>query len=301
VIALLMPVAPDMLFTDTHLLGVMQGINEEAALHAYHVLLSAPDSNDGLMVTCNRLLKEQRVAGIIVEGELSEGGARLQLETGYPVVVVGYSEMDLVPQVRPDDEGGAYGLTQHLLALDHRRIGIIAGPAHPAMQARWRGVERAIRDVGLDGSSASLVRADCTAQGGYQAAAELLQAATPPTAVIAFTGRIALGALEWLREHKYAIPGDISIACFDDVHNVELFSVPLTTVRLFSAEIGRRAAALLFNLIDGNIPTGAEVVLPSRLVARCSTTFAHSKSEYDRQNQARGEGPVNADPVKPQN
>jgi DNA-binding LacI/PurR family transcriptional regulator len=82
---------------------------------------------------------------------------------------------------------------------------------------------------------------------------------------------MALGAMNWLREHGYAVPDDISVVGFDDNPQSALTNPPLTTVRIFSAELGRRASELLFDLIDdAELPT-AEVVLPCQLVIRRST------------------------------
>lgn len=274
VVGVVIPVASDILFSDSHLLQVVSGIDQEIRLHDCSLLISTPSSADAPLSACNRLLKKRVADGVIVEGGMDETGVQLLVEEGYPVVVVGYNN-DGIPCVHADDEGGAYGLTQHLLALNHRHVGAIGGPDCRAMEARWRGYARAFRDVGLGyDPDLAVTPVESTLEGGYQAVGHLMQRPNPPTAILAFTGRLALGAIRWLIEQGCAIPDDISVACFDDVTNVEFFSVPLTTVCLFSADLGRRAAALLFDLMDGITPTATETVLPSRLMARSSTRSA---------------------------
>lgn len=274
VVGVVLPVSLDTLFSDSHLLHVVSGIDREVALRDCNLLLSTPRTGDVPLSACDRLLNERLADGIIIEGGMDESAIQLLADQGYPAVVVGYNNHG-IPCVHADDEGGAYGLTQHLLALNHRQIGFIGGPDCPATQARWRGHARAFRDVGLEyNPDLTVTRNEASLEGGHQATAQLMQQPDPPTAIFALTGRMALGAVRWLFEHSYAIPDDISVACFDDISNVEFFSVPLTTVRLFSTDLGRRAAALLFDLMDGNTPVSKETVLPSRLMARCSTASA---------------------------
>jgi DNA-binding LacI/PurR family transcriptional regulator len=273
VIGVVIPFDPDFLFSDPHLLQVIHGIDREITLRDYSLLLSTPRSTHKPASAYHRLLKERLVDGVIVEGGMGEAGVQLLVDKGYPVVMVGYSASG-IPSVHPDDEGGAYTLTQHLLALSHRRIGVIAGPDYLATKARWRGYERAFLDAGLDTDPALLIHGDFTSHSGYEGVAHLMQRPDSPSAIFAFNDRMAMGAIRWLREHGYVAPGDVSVVGFDDVPMAELFDPPLTTVRLFSADLGRRAVTLLFDLIDGNPPPTTEVVLPSRLIVRRSTTVA---------------------------
>jgi DNA-binding LacI/PurR family transcriptional regulator len=88
---------------------------------------------------------------------------------------------------------------------------------------------------------------------------------------------MAIGAIHWLREHGHTIPDQISVAGFDDIVNVLNTEFPdslLTTIRIFSPELGQRAAELLFDLIEGNSPTSTEIVIPTRLIVRHSTGLA---------------------------
>jgi LacI family transcriptional regulator, repressor for deo operon, udp, cdd, tsx, nupC, and nupG len=101
----------------------------------------------------------------------------------------------------------------------------------------------------------------------------LMQTEHPPTALFALNDNMALGAIRWLREHDYTIPDDVSVAGFDDIANTDLADPPLTTVHLPSEELGRRAATLLFDLIDNYPPRSKERTLPCRLVIRSSTAI----------------------------
>jgi DNA-binding LacI/PurR family transcriptional regulator len=276
IIGVVIPYDPDFLLSDPHLLKVIAGINRGVALHDSSMLLSTPRSKDNRLSAYDRLLRERIVDGIIVDGGMGEAGLQQLLNKGYPIVITGYNTMG-IPSVHPDDEGGAYTLTQHLLALGHRRIGIIRGPDYLATQGRWRGYESALFDTRLSSDPLLCTFGDFTTPGGYQGAQCLMERPDPPTAIFAFNDRMAIGAIHWLREHGYSIPDQISVAGFDDIANILNTEFPdslLTTIRIFSPELGQRAAELLFDLIEGNSPTSTEIVIPTRLIVRHSTGLA---------------------------
>jgi DNA-binding LacI/PurR family transcriptional regulator len=168
-------------------------------------------------------------------------------------------------------------LAQHLVALGHRRIGIINGPeSNLAMQARWHGYERALLDAGITPDLNLVVHGDFTSPSGYKAAESLMGRADKPTAIFAFNDSMAMGAIRWLNEHNYDVPDDISVGGFDDTPSAENFNPPLTTVHQYSYDLGQRAADVLIDLIDGQPPHTTEIILPSYLVVRRSTAVLKS-------------------------
>jgi DNA-binding LacI/PurR family transcriptional regulator len=276
IIGVVIPHDTDFLVSDPHLLKVIAGINRTVAMHDNSMLLSTPRSKDNSISAYTRLLKERIVDGIIVDGGMGESFLKLLVDKGYPVVITGYNSLG-IPSVHPDDEGGAYMLTQHLLALGHTSIGVIRGPDYTATLARWQGLQRALSDSGIDSKSFLYTTGDFTTPSGYQGAKYLMAQDDPPTAIFAFNDRMAIGAIYYLREHGYEIPGKISVVGFDDIVNVSNIEDPdsfLTTVRIFSADIGQRGAELLFDLIEGHTPDSTEIIIPTQLIVRRSTALA---------------------------
>jgi DNA-binding LacI/PurR family transcriptional regulator len=230
--------------------------------------------------TYHQLIQRMVVDGVIVDGGLGDAAI---IEPGVgekqsPIVVTGYTQTSL-PSIHPDDEGGAYVMTQHLIALGHRRIGLIGGESttYPGLQARRRGYERAFHDARLTIDPTLFTSGDFTPTTGASGAQQLMEAEEPPTALFALNDNMALGAIRWLREHGYSIPGDVSVAGFDDIANTDLADPPLTTVHLPSEDLGRRAATLLFDLINNYPLRSQEIILPCRLVIRDSTA---ARSEH---------------------
>ncbi|MFE0760999.1 LacI family DNA-binding transcriptional regulator [Streptomyces smyrnaeus] len=173
-----------------------------------------------------------------------------------------------------DNYGGARELTEHLLALGHRHIGYVAGPA-----------ERTTTRHRLEGHRAALaahggVTADraeqLTVHGGgydrscgYQGARELLRRAPGTTAVLAANDTVALGVCAALREMGLRVPQDVSVAGFDDLPFSVDTSPALTTVRLPLQEAGARAGQLALGTLAP--PPSGIVTVGHELRLRAST------------------------------
>lgn len=274
-VAAIFPLDSRFFFSDPYHLEILGGINHVVTDHGHSLVLSMPRSSASPSSGGGRFLQHHVADGLIVEGNAVGEEIRLLRESGYPVVVVGYADLE-APHVHPDDEGGAYAIAQHLLALGHRRIAIVSGPHDndAAVQARWRGVTTAFDHGKVPLGRSLIMHGDFTADAGYKCAAEIMsnRQEMRPTAVLAFNDNMAIGLIRWLHEHGYRVPDDISITGFDDVDRAQLINPPLTTVRLDGYEQGRRAAEILFDLLADRPPLAQDISLPSQLIVRRSTT-----------------------------
>ena len=273
-VGLVMPFGVDFTFSDAHLLQVVGGVDRGVSECDYSLLLSSPQESEGGMSAFRRLVRQRSVDGVLVEAGMGEDGIAMLRDAGYPVVVIGHTMLD-VPSVLPDDGNGAYVAMQHLLALGHNRIGVISGPdpASLAVRARWSGCERALADAGRVQPAELVERGEFTIQSGYDAAKRLLQRNEDdqPTALFAFNDSMAIGVLHYLRDNGIDVPGRISVAGFDDTPVAPLLTPALTSVRVFSADLGQRAARTLVGMLRGMPAPTTPVVLPSQLIVRQST------------------------------
>jgi LacI family repressor for deo operon, udp, cdd, tsx, nupC, and nupG len=186
-----------------------------------------------------------------------------------PVATIG-SAVPGFSSVRIDDIAGAMSAVNHLLALGHRRIAMIAGGSGPAQFAAPRD-----RRIGYTSAMAAAgVTADCdvdgdyTVDGGERAMAGILAGPDLPTAVFAQSDEMAMGALRAIRKVGLRCPEDISVVGFDDHEMAALFD--LTTIVQPVREQGVRAARQLLASLNGRgNPTSEE--LPTYLVIRGTT------------------------------
>ena len=112
---------------------------------------------------------------------------------------------------------------------------------------------------------------------GQEAAAELLDLADRPTALICFNDKIAVGALAAASARGLRVPGDVSITGFDDIDVSRATTPQLTTVRQPLEEMGRTAVTLLNRLINQDKVEALHMELATELIVRGSTARADTR------------------------
>ncbi len=221
-------------------------------------------------------LRDQGVDGAIVLNEatrLVQDAAVPAVPAGLRLVVVDSGDDRRFDVVQTAHAEGAETAVAHLLALGHRTVHHLAGPADSfAAAERERGWRQALAATGAD--AAPPRRGDWSAASGYQAGTVLV-ADPSVTAVFVANDQMALGLLRALADAGRAVPGDVSVVGFDDVADAAQFLPPLTTVRQDFDALGERAVAVLVAGIEGAAAPRSEAV-PARLVVRSSTGPAPS-------------------------
>lgn len=274
IIGLAFPYAADYLFDDPHLMLFLRGVENIATMHDYSILLMTARQSDDAAGGLRRLLHTHYVDGAIVVGMESMRPVTAELRhRAYPTVALGYfSPLGDQNTVHADDYQGARLAVAHLLALGHRRIGLIGGPPEiTAVGQRIQGFTDALSDYGLSFSPALMAAGDFTQESGFAAAVHLLAQPERPTAVFSVNDRMALGFMAYAQAIGLAIPADLSIVGFDDIPSAAFSHPALTTVHQPSLDLGRTAAERLLQLIEHSAESFAPLVLPTTFVLRGST------------------------------
>jgi LacI family transcriptional regulator len=252
---------------------IVSSIAEALDLHGRTMVLDAGESAQSSHPLTT--LPARAVSGAVLVLPPEEGDELVALRRrGFPFVVVD-------PRVAPPRDiaavsaahfAGARQVTQHLLALGHRQIGVVAGPREwVAGNDRYAGHAAAMVDVGVL-PPAELVRfTHATADDGERAAGELLDLPGRPTALVCFNDQSAVGALRAAAARGLRVPDDLSVAGFDDLELSRATTPQLTTVRQPLGEMGRIAVSLLVRLLERHKLDALHVELATELVVRGST------------------------------
>jgi LacI family transcriptional regulator len=217
-----------------------------------------------------RTLLSRKVDGIIVTGRRTQARAPIEAHLAVPVVYAFISSADPHDcSVVPDEADGARRAVDHLLSVGRRRIAHVTGPEHHH-SARVRAEAAA--------SVADLVvpplYGEWSEAWGRQAADILLSTGAAIDAVFCGSDQIARGVAEALRDAGRSIPGDVALVGFDNWDVMVEGSRPaLTSVDMDLEGIGREAAALLLQAINGEAAHGRRK-RPCRLVPRASTAVS---------------------------
>lgn len=245
----------------------------------YHLMLELIDHDTPrIRQEVNGLLAALKPDGVILTPPTSDNAIVLDIlqKSGTPFVRLG-PERDLPGglRMRMDDRAAAGQMTQALIDLGHRRIGFITGdPLWGSSRARRDGYLTTMIEQGLTVESVWIQNGAYTFQSGLEAARRLIALPDRPTAIFASSDDMALGCLTAADEAGLSIPGDISIAGFDDSTGSRFSRPNLTTVRQPLVEMASAAAkALISGLVppdcDRDAPLGQ--IPPFEIILRQST------------------------------
>lgn len=247
-------------------------------------LLLIPDSRyrDQAALT----VREAAVDGFIVySAPRSDPRVETALARRLPVVTVDQPRETTTPFVGIDDRAAARSAADHLRKLGHKRVGVLS------FVRALDPEERLVLDIsverlkgyeeGLGGAwDESLVRI-CrpnAARPARAAALELLGERSPPTAILAMSDVLAIGALQAAAELRVSVPDELSLVGFDDSPAASLATPPLTTVAQPHEEKGRLATKWLLEAIgNGEVGQKRRAILPTELVVRESTAPAKDR------------------------
>ena len=254
---------------------ILRGVEEWGAAHETGVAVSAVRHGNARPASWTSGLASHDTDGVIlVMSEFTSTQLEQLREANIPLVVidpVNPPPPDL-PSVGATNWAGGLAATEHLLGLGHRRIGAIAGPGdYLCSRARADGYRSALERAGVRFDPALVRHGDFEHEGGFVRGGELLDLADPPSAVFAGSDQQAFGLYEAARQRGLRVPQDLSIVGFDDLPVARWVSPPLTTVRQPLAEMGRAAAQMLDDLIDGLPLRTNRVELSTELIVREST------------------------------
>lgn len=250
--------------------GVEQGLRSAGSKMLLHLYRRDDDPVSDL-----RGLMGRDVDGMIITngGDIDEAVITGILQAGVPTVLLENYLDALVHAVVADNFAAGYRSTAHLIALGHRRIGMLAGSGrYISLVDRRRGYEAALLEAGLT-LEPQLVppQAPGVQRKGYQQMKLLLELPERPTAVYAVSDRSAMGAYAAIAEAGLTIPGDISVIGTDDVAESAFLSPPLSTFHIPKFELGRTAAQMITALLGSHPPAPSRTILLGTLQQRGST------------------------------
>jgi LacI family transcriptional regulator len=241
--------------SDPYFAEITRGLQRVATEHGRLVIICNTYRDPDRELEYIEVLHAHQAAAIVLAGsgyhdaayaERVDAKLRVYEQTGGRVAVIGRHE-HAGDAVVPDNEQGGYLAGDHLFALGHAEVGVIAGPRILTTTTdRLAGLRRAARRHKRKLPANRIVYADFDRDSGAAAAAELLSAHPSLTAIAALNDSMAVGALACLRSTDRRV----SVIGFDDMPIARDVTPTLTSVRLPLAEMGARAMTLALTAAD---------------------------------------------------
>ncbi|EIE98951.1 LacI family DNA-binding transcriptional regulator [Saccharomonospora glauca] len=248
---------------------VVKGVQARAREADYSVFLADTDEDPTAELGLVRALAKQVDGIILCSPRMSVEDMRAAATCSCVVAVNRRGAQ--IPAITIDNVDGMRQAVAHLAALEHRRIGYVAGPRSSwSNRERARGIRMAAEAEGVE-----LVEIDNVPprfEGGV-AAADLVVAAKV-TAVVAYNDLVAMGLMTRLASRGIEVPREISVVGIDDIPMAAMFNPGLTTVSVPKEQCGRAAVELLLKLLNEPGVRAPRREVPMQLLVRDTTTVA---------------------------
>lgn len=273
VLGVLFPQPIASVFANPFFASFLEGIGSVTDERGIGLLTVTP-----LAGSLDRAIAAAPVDGFVIIGldESHEEVARLR-KRGVPFVIVD-GDAESASSVNVDDDGGAYAAADYLLRRGHRDVLVLTFHAPPeelerglgVRGRRLRGYRRAFADHRVALPEKNVVRTFVTLAGGDTAFSQAWAKDVRPTAVLAVSDIMAIGAIRAAKRLGMEVPGDLEVIGFDDIPLAAASQPALSTVHQPIPEKGRVATRLLIRELDEGGPR-ERIVLPTELVLREST------------------------------
>ncbi len=256
---------------------ILEGIAEVLDRFNYNTLISFT------FIQQKRLIETQAVDGVILfSPRTSEISLEWLKQTVLTIVVIGsYLQDSPYPVVRPDDENGIRMSFKELYKLGHQKIGLVNGPMNSIKsQNCLKGFKRSLSEYGLPFASENVIEVpEFNALKTRDTVKQFLSTQVDLTGVICVSDFMAMGVLNAAVSCGLTVPNDLSIIGFGDVPSAEFFIPPLSTIHIDLIEIGRQAALVLINNLQGESENKKEYVFPMKFISRGTTAPPNIRNE----------------------
>ena len=190
------------------------------------------------------------------------------IQSDIPVVTIDHLFNNRVA-VMSDNVIGMQDLVSYVCNQGHREIAYIYGDDSAVSKSRLTSFYNTLESNNIE------IPQDYVRRAGYRnlqlaakRTAELLELKEPPTCILYPDDYAAIGGMNYIKEKRLRIPGDVSIAGYDGIGFISELQPPLTTLGQNTRRIGKLAATKLISLIEKPQSTVIEqIIVEGKLIA----------------------------------
>lgn len=267
-------------------LGIVQWFSPQQELEDNYYLLIRQGIEDFCMQNCIHVVRTYKadvnymdslknVDALICVGKFSQDEVKQFREMTSSIIFLDMPIDDMsVSTITLDFEHAIHMGLDYLTALGHKKIGFLGGKEYLADKQLFPDTRKALfagycQEHGIL-YEPYVLEQEFTIESGYQMMTQLLEQEDLPTAIIASSDPIAIGALRALNDRGLRVPEDISLMGFDDTSLSSFTTPPLTTIHAPAYDMGSFGANIVFNILKLQPATALKILLPCQLMERQS-------------------------------
>ncbi|MBT8137259.1 MAG: LacI family DNA-binding transcriptional regulator [Gammaproteobacteria bacterium] len=267
--------------SSAYLVNIQEGALRTSRATGYDMIIHPCVYKDpNLTAGLQMMIAQSKVDGLILTPPLSDMNSVVQLleGLGMPFVRVAPADRnDTSRSIYTNDADACAEMTTYLHSLGHEDIAFIIGhPDHGAVAQRYDGFRAGMKQCGLTVAKDFIAQGYNSFESGIECGMQLLHSRRRPTAIFASNDDMAAGVMRVAHELGLNIPGDLSVAGFDDIPLASYLWPALTTVRQPIRNMASMAATLLLNKLGARKDETIEDHVKCQLITRESTGPAPS-------------------------
>lgn len=253
--------------TNPYFPQLARGVEDRMQESGFRLIFGNSDESQTKEQDYIQTFVQNNVVGVI--SSTNDPGTASYRSLKIPVVFLDRISSDR-PAVYADGREGGRLAAQQMIQRGSQQITVMQGPIHirPA-QDRFQGAIEVLQDMGIQyhttqTSSFSFTDADRWAK-------ELFEQYPDTDGVIASNDIVATAVIQEAYRLGKKVPQDVQIIGFDDIPLSSLLSPALSTIRQPAYDMGRAAADLLIQLIEGTAGEQRIIQMPVQFIERETT------------------------------
>ncbi len=252
----------------------IQALQSELSNSGYTLLLACSEYDAEQEYQQIRKLIERGVDALLLVGEAHHNDlSELLNKNRIPYVnTFVYNPTTHGTCVGPDNRKALHKLTSYLIDFGHKSFGVVAQSTdnNDRAQARLQGIRDALAEKSIAIQPSHFAQGYWGVNEGRQLFRRIVEQRPWPTAIICGNAYLTIGALLESQTMGIKVPAEMSIVGYDDIEIMSELPIPITTVRVSSDEVGRRAARLLVAKLEGQ-PIDANFECDAEIIVRSSS------------------------------
>lgn len=243
--------------------SVVEGILSVLNKSDYQMLLAVTQNDPQKELEYLHAFRDKQVDGVILIATVFTAEHKKVLKgMTVPVVIVG-QQFTGCCCVYHDDYHAMYDMTKLLLEKGRSRLGYISAIQQDKAvgSERYKGFRDAVCEAGYEHLAENYVTARFSAESGYEKVQELLRMHPDLDGIICATDEMAVGALQYLKEKKIAVPEQIFLTGQGDTHTVRVVGHSLATIHYFYEKSGEEAVMMLLEILQKGEKVQREIKL----------------------------------------
>ena len=256
--------------------SILQGIEEVASAEGFNVMVFRSQESYEKELQIAESLIDMRVAGVLASvSKETDQYDHFQRILDNDIQLVFYDRICIgiiTDRVVVDDYAGAFTAVEHLIQCGSKRIAFFSSQPHLEISKnRKNGYMDALRKHHIPVDESLIFVCD-TRDKAIALTPEVLAMPEPPDSFFAINDHTATGILYAVKKAGLCVPDDISICGFSGGDLAIVCDPMLTTVEQHGYEVGKAAAKLLVDKINGvTIGQFSNRIIKTKLMVRGTT------------------------------